>query len=213
MNRLDIYLREVSWNFLITHNIKSLPIDAFSLAKKLGYKLYTYNEFSLIIGKPIEYLIDKYDNDGFVFWSKNKQCFVICYNSNLPSNIVRWTITHEIAHVVLGHVSQNTPTLTRIRKINRPQFEIEADGFTRRVLCPSIVLHNCQAFETQEIMALCGISQKAAKFRSDYMKTLEKRGMYRTDPLEIIVEKQFETFVVKYIRNKFMYEIALEPCA
>lgn len=208
MMRNDIFLRNTAWNFLIKQNICSLPVSASSIAIANNYEIVKYSDFALAINKPIDYIIDKYDNDGFVFWSNRQQKYIICYNEKVPAPIVRWTVMHEIAHIELGHVTKTSPEMTRIRKIEHPYFEFEADGFTRRVLCPSIVLHDCEAIITEDIMELCGISRQAAKHRSDYMKILEQRNMWRTDPLEIQVEKQFKSFIIHYLRSKYMYEFA-----
>lgn len=211
--RIDIFLREAAWNFLIEQNIRALPVNSRSIAARLGCRLFTYQEFSTRIKRPVEYLIEQYDNDGFVFWSKRDQQFIICYNDELPESVIRWTIMHEIAHIVLKHVTPEAPALTRIRKIEHPIFEKEADGFTRRVLCPSIVLHNCKTVEVEDIMRLCGISKQAAQHRSDYMKVLESRNKWRTDPLECAIEKQFMVFVLRYWKDRTMYEFAAEIAA
>lgn len=206
--RDDIFLREIAWKFLMDQKIDKLPVSALAVARNSGYKVITYNEFADQIGMTTDYLIEKYDNDGFVFWSKADSCFTICYNQSLPFTASRWTVMHEIAHIVLKHVTPETPTLTRIRKIEHPRFERESDGFTRRVLCPSIVLHDCKALEVSEIMELCGISEEAARYRSDYIKKLEARNKWRTSHLEVEVEKQFKMFILRFLRNKCMYEIA-----
>lgn len=204
-NSEDIFLRETAWQFLLDQKINKLPVSSLSVAQSNGYRVLTYKEFAKIIDKPTSYLIDTYDNDGFVFWSKADQCYIICYNSDLPPTTCRWTVMHEIAHIVLGHVTPEAPPLTRVRKIEHPRFEREADGFVRRVLCPSIVLHDCKAFEVSDIIKLCGISKEAANYRSDYIKKLEIRNKWRTDPFEVEVEKQFRLFILSYWRNKSLY--------
>lgn len=212
-DREDIFLRNLAWKYLLNKHIDSLPVDIFGLADSCGYVNMTYKEYSELTGKPKEYIIQKYDDDGFVFWSKHYKAFVICYNEIVPPAIVRWTIMHEISHIELKHVTPISPPLTRIRKITHPLIEKEADGFARRVLCPSIVLHDCRATEVEAIMKLCGVSLEAAKWRSDYMKTLEARRMWRTDPREVEVEKQFLPFILRYLRNDFLVEFAMELMA
>lgn len=59
----------------------------------------TYKEFAGEIDKPRTHIIELYDNDGFVFWSKADVCFIICYNESLPAAVCRWTVMHEIAHI------------------------------------------------------------------------------------------------------------------
>ncbi|MEA5057736.1 MAG: ImmA/IrrE family metallo-endopeptidase [Anaerotignum propionicum] len=214
------YLQHAAWRFILDQNINSLPVDPFRIARKNGWIIYTYEEFATLVNKSVETLISRYENDGFAFWSRRDGCFIICYNSTLPFSVCRWTLLHEMAHIYLKHISSENPLLSRVRTQERSLLEVEAQGFARRVLCPSIVLHNCKAFEPEEIMRLCGISREAAGYRSDYIKKLELRGKFRVDPLEIQVEDQFFCFVRKYniqklkrITYNFLFEIAGEISA
>lgn len=209
MTREDIFLRNSAWNFILDQKIKELPINSFVIAQMNDCKVITYKELSKSINKTINYLKETYSDDGFVFWSSSKCCYIICYNDELPSTAIRWTIMHEISHIRLEHVNKDTPALTRIRRIEHPIFEREADGFVRRVLCPSIVLHNCKALEVIEIMQLCGISKQAAFYRSEYIKRLEIRSKWRLDPLELKVENQFKSFTEKYLFNKFLKKVTI----
>lgn len=214
------YLQNAAWRFILEQNIDSLPVDPFRIALQNGWIIYTYEEFATLVNKSVETLIERYENDGFAFWSRRDGCFIICYNSSLPFSVCRWTLLHEMAHIYLNHISADSPLLSRVRTKERSLLEVEAQGFARRVLCPSIVLHDCKAFEPDEIMRLCGISREAAGYRSEYIKKLEVRGKFRIDPLEIQVEKQFSSFVRKYNTQKlkritydFLFEFAAEISA
>jgi Zn-dependent peptidase ImmA (M78 family) len=202
MKNIQSYLRKIAWKFIIEQKISYLPVDPFELAFQLGFYVLTYEQYAAIVNKSVQEIIDQYDNDGFCFWSMYEACFIICYNSALPMPVCRWTLMHEIAHLYLGHLSPNFPVLSRVRTEQRSLFEVEAQGFARRVLCPSIVLHNCLAFEPEEIMQLCGIGYEAASYRSKYMKRLESRQHFRLSPMEILVEKQFERFIQYYLQAK-----------
>lgn len=214
------FLQEAAWCFMLEQNINALPVDPFSLASRNGWQIYTYEEFATLIHRSVHDLIKRYENDGFAFWSGHDDSFVICYNASLPFSICRWTLLHEIAHIYLGHISSETPLLLRIRTEDRPLFEREAQGFARRVLCPSIVLHSCRAFEPEQIMRLCGISREAAGYRSEYIKKLEAHGKFNLNPLERRVSKMFAPFVRSYRikessqRNyDFLFEFAKELTA
>lgn len=209
------FLQEAAWRFLLDQHITSLPVDPFRITSKNGWLVYTYEEFASLVHKSVHDLIDRYEKDGFTFWSRHDECFIICYNTALPFPVCRWTLLHEIAHIHLRHITTETPIKTRVRTEDRPLFEREAQGFARRVLCPSIVLHGCKAFEPEQIMRLCGISYDAAVYRSEYIKILEARGMFNTSPLERQVERQFAPFVSRYILHEmrrtnydFLFEFA-----
>lgn len=209
------FLQESAWRFLLEQKIDSLPVDPFHITSQNGWLIFTYEEFATLVHKSVQSLISHYEKDGFAFWSRRDGCFIVCYNAALPFPVCRWTILHEIAHIYLRHINPETPILSRVRTEDRPLFEREAQGFARRVLCPSIVLHNCKAFEPDQIMRLCGISHEAAVYRSEYIKKLESRGKFCTNPLEREVEKQFAPFVRRYMLQElkrrnydFLFEIA-----
>lgn len=211
------YLQESAWRFLLDQNINALPVDPFRLASQNGWLVYTYEEFATLVHRSVQDLINRYENDGFAFWSRRDGCFIICYNAALPFSVCRWTLLHEIAHIHLRHINSQTTILSRVRTEDRPLFEREAQGFARRVLCPSIVLHNCKAFEPEQIMRLCGVSGEAAGYRSEYIKKLEARGKFNTDPLETQVEEMFAPFVRRYMLQEmkrrnydFLFEFAEE---
>lgn len=214
------FLQESAWRFLLDQNIDSLPVDPFRIASQNGWVIYTYEEFSTIVNRTVEDLISRYEKDGFAFWSRHDECSIICYNSALPFSICRWTLLHEIAHIHLRHINPQAPILSRVRSADRPLFEREAQGFARRVLCPSIVLHGCKAFEPEQIMRLCGISYEAAVYRSEYIKQLDARGKIGVHPLERQVEAMFAPFVrrnrfekCKRQRYDFLFQIAGEISA
>lgn len=204
------FLQEAAWRFLLDEEIEQLPIYPSHIAKRHGWKLYTYAQIADRLHISTRDLIRKYDKDAFVFWSLADKTYVICYNSEMPPSVIRWSLMHEIAHIVLGHIGPDVPYLSRVRSEERSLWEVEAQGFARRVLCPSIVLHNCHTIEPPQIAQLCGISMEAAKHRSDYIKTLEARGKFRVHPLERAVEEQFKPFVCHYLLQYLNCEIAME---
>lgn len=205
----DILLRKREWYFLLENHIAALPIDIFALAATCGYGVTTFIKYSEFTGEPLEKIIQKYNNKGFLFWSIWRKTFVVCYNGINPPYMERWIIMHEISHIELGHV-QRDETALRARTFENVFMEIEADDFAMGILCPSIVLHDCGIIEADDIMKLCGIPRKEAEYRSDYMKMLEGRNEWRTDPLEVKVEKQFKPFIAKYLYNRDFCEFAME---
>lgn len=200
--------REPAWTYLLEQQICALPVDVVALAERNGYHLLSYRHYSALTGLSGTHLIKEYDKDGFVFWSDKRGQYVICYNEKMPCDVVRWTLMHEIAHIVLKHVSPAVPVLKRIRGEDRPVIEGLADSFTRRVLCPSIVLHECHAINPNTIATLCGISFTAAEFRSEYMKKLERRNRFLSRPLEIKVYQQFRGFIERYNYKNYKMEIS-----
>ena len=219
---MNYFLTEMAWQFLIIEQVTKLPLDPFEIAGRNGWEIYSYFEFSALVHVTVDKLIKEYEHDGFTFWSNKRKRFIIVYNAQLPFNVCRWTLAHEIGHIFLNHISPANTTLSRVRTDaeTRTLFEREAQGFAQRILCPSIVLHDCGVSEPEEIMLLCGISREAAEHRSEYIKRLEKRKKFLTHPLEKQVEQQFSNFTKEYRLNRIkkiakekQYEFAQELCA
>lgn len=219
---MNYFLAEMAWRFLIREQINRLPLDPFEIADRNGWQIYSYDEFGTLVHRSVENLIHVYEQDGFAFWSHKRKRFIIVYNSRLPFPVCRWTLAHEIGHIFLNHITPQKTVLSRVRTDidTRTLLEREAQGFAQRILCPSIVLHDCNVSEPEEIMLLCGISREAAEHRSEYIKRLESRNKFLVNPLEKQVQQQFNYFSQQYRLNRLkkiaeltQYEFAQEFCA
>lgn len=206
----NVYFRRAAWRFLLLYGVDRLPVDVLAVANRAGIHVLTFSQLSARIGVSVSDICARYDDEGFAFWSTGEQRFVLCYNERFPFYVSRWTIMHEIAHVHLQHITPAHPIHTRVRSFDRSIFEMEADSLARRVLCPSIVLHDLHAFSASAISDLCGISLEASIYRSRHMKSLEARNAYLSDPLESDVERQFIPFILERSRRGYDVETARE---
>lgn len=119
---------------IIPNKIKNLPVKFLEAVKQGGCKIITYKEFAQKINKPLDYILKMYDEKGFVFWSNLENCFIVCYNSDLPISVCRWTLMHEVAHIILGHVQPTNPTIINISQSQLLRFEHEANVFVQYIL-------------------------------------------------------------------------------
>lgn len=206
----NAFFRRAAWAFLLQYNVAALPVDVLAIANAADIHVLTFSQLSARIAKPVPYICARYDDEGFTFYSKGERRFVLCYNEAFPSTVTRWTVMHEIAHVHLKHVTPSSPIFTRVRSFDRSIFEVEADTLTRRVLCPSIVLHDLHAFSASAIAELCGISLEAAIYRARHMKDLEARNRFLSDPMEAQVERQFMPFILRRLNCGVNFETACE---
>lgn len=83
--------------------------------------------------------------------------YMIVYNDQQIQQRVRWTIAHEIGHIVLGHVDG---------RVMDGDIEAEANYFARELLAPLAVLDELGARSTEAIAAACGLSAEAAAIRA-----------------------------------------------
>lgn len=132
--------RDLSWNILIQEKICELPINIIDLCHRLDIK--------------VKYYISNNDSDGQSLFIK--ECPVILVNKNCSNQRKRFTVAHELGHILLGHVGKYE-LLNREPSPNDNPIEQEANVFASRLLAPACVLWGCRVKNAEEISALCDI--------------------------------------------------------
>ena len=178
--------------FLLEQGISALPVNPCAIPPKNGWMIFSYSTFAARIQESVAYLQTNYDKDGFVLWSEPAQTFVICYNDSAPQNEIRWTVTHEIGHISLHHVSPGCPVLARHGAGNR-LYELEAERFALRVLCPAPVLRECGVDTPEEIANMCGIPGRQSGAALAYVRDFSADS--KTAPLLSGIMRQFSGFI------------------
>ena len=185
--------RDAAWRILLDCDIRSLPVKPSEICRHYGWILSDYQNGE----KSIELLglsHLKTQTDGFCTVSKNH--VYIFFDGSLPSGRQRFTVAHEIGHLVLGHVGPGMATVANREPTGSEQAEErQANQFAARLLAPACVLHEIGAVTPETIQNVCGISRQAAEFRARRMQELENRGRYYTSPIEQKVFKQFESYI------------------
>lgn len=163
--------------------VRRLPVNPVSTAEALGIKVINYKAAASYLETDIRELYAECPL-GFCF---NDGCvYCIALNENAcGERRRRFTAAHELAHCVLGH--------TDIREIT-PREELAAEMFAAELLAPAIVLHECQAFSSEEISRLCGISGKAAAVCARRLAERERGGFCPSDD-EIKVAVLFADYI------------------
>ncbi|NBI79366.1 ImmA/IrrE family metallo-endopeptidase [Anaerotruncus colihominis] len=191
-------------SFLLEQGISALPVNPCAIPPKNGWMLFSYSTFAARIQESVAYLQTNYDKDGFVLWSEPAQTFVICYNDSAPQNEIRWTVIHEIGHISLHHVSPGCPVLARHGAGNR-LYELEAECFALRVLCPAPVLRECGVDTPEEIANMCGIPGRQSSAALAYVRDFSVDS--KTAPLLSDLKRQFAGFIESNKKNR-LYEQA-----
>lgn len=170
--------RDTTWKLLIDLNIKELPIQIGAICKTLGIKIKLY--------APED------ENDGKSLIVENVPTIMV--SSKIPLPRQRFTAAHELGHIMLGHVGKYK-LVNREPTQNDNPIEQAANVFASRLLAPACVLWGCGAKTPEQIAALCGISHKAAQFRTERMEVLYKRNKFLFSPLEREVYQQFAAYI------------------
>ena len=158
--------------------IDSYPIDCFTIAEKLYYKLRPYSSLS-----PKEYEeAMEFDIDGFsrveVDSITHMNRYVIYYNDKLNFGRMRWTIFHEIGHVYLGH--HDNPDSS-----NSSLEEAEADFFAKYAIAPPPLINATKCKSALDISnTFCASLQASSNLYNYYQKWLNF-GPQEYEPFEL----------------------------
>lgn len=174
--------RDLSWKILIDNKVSSLPVNIIELCRSMN-----------II---VKHYIPSDDNDGKSMIIHNTP--VILVSSSCTIQRKRFTVAHELGHILLGHVGKYK-LVNREPSPNDNPIEHEANIFASRLLAPACVLWGCNVQNADEISKLCGISRQAAEYRLERMQELYKRNKFLKSPLERQVYAQFKDFISNHL--------------
>lgn len=176
--------RNAAWQCLLDVGVCSLPVKTLKITDFFNIKVIKNCDVKLL--RPLESGCSLVDKQGK--WT-------IVYDDTETIGRIRFTIAHELGHILLGHELE--AGFTHYRKISegKPTTETQADEFATRLLAPACVLWALNAFSADEITEICEISHKAAEFRAKRMGTLKERDMFLTHPLEKKLYKAFEPWI------------------
>lgn len=199
--------RDNAWRYLIRHRVRELPVDVFALCRKDGITMVPY---SWDKAKDMAKLVGALDvmarTDGFTVCVKKQ--VIIFWDDSLPMPRQRFTVAHELGHIFNGDVGEAPTLRNREPSGNDDPRETAANVFASRILAPACVLWGMRVHDASKIAELCELSDAAAFWRYERLKTLYERekiflakygkSCFLISPLEKKVFKQFK----RYIQNR-----------
>ena len=123
-------IKKIVADIIDKYKISAIPLDVFALAKRMDIRLV---RFSDLTDKDWENL----SNNGitqnlpsffFAYQDKWKMHYVIYYNDRLNSGRIRFSILHEIGHIVLKHRQDSDLA------------EAEANFFAKYMIAPPVLV-------------------------------------------------------------------------
>ncbi len=172
-------IRNSAWQCLFDFHVSSLPVDVLQITRTMGIRV--------IRNTLVDDLLPGENGKAYF----DGQEWIIIYNDLNPTNVSRYTIAHELGHILLGH------ELAHIKYPQAKEFKIrakseqQADSFAIRLLCPACVLWGLDLHTSEEISARCRVPEEQASARAKRMKALYGRNKFLSDPLEKKVYEQF----------------------
>ena len=179
--------RNATWEMLLDLGIKELPIKITDLCRRIGI--------------PVKAVELGTEQDGYSAIVNGEPIIVINSLKRDNSARIRFTVAHELGHIVLGHVGVYE-LVNREPSPYDNEIEQQANIFASRLLAPACVLWGCGVQSPEQIIQLCDIRYQAAQFRWERIQVLYERNKFLTSPLEKQVYEQFEPFISKHLHNK-----------
>ena len=179
-----------AWRCLVHFEIDSFPVDILKITRAAGIRVVKNSSVGDLM--PGEH--------GKSYF--NGHCWIIIYDDRNPVALSRFTIAHELGHFFLGHDMTHT-RYENVQKFgSKPVAEEQADTFALRLLAPACVIKELDLHTPEEIAKYCGIPLSWADKRATRMKTVYKRDMFYTNPIEKEVYNNFYKYIKKTNREK-----------
>lgn len=181
-------LDAVALQLRLDYNCLEKRLDVFNLAKKLNIILIKY---SILSNEQKKFFEKMKIRDGFTVFevSKGGDCQTkIYYNDKLDKRRIRFTIAHEIKHIVF---SEYNPT---------DEEEQMANHFARYILAPScLIMEDLKLkIDTLKLSEIYEISFDAA---TNAYKAAEKRLKSSKRDLKDFEREFINEFSLKQIKN------------
>ena len=177
-------VRNAAWQCLLDAGITELPVSVTKIAQ----------HFDVTIVKNSVHGWLNPSQSGISYQSESGE-WLIVYDDSDSTGRKRFTIAHELGHILLGHPLREGEQHTRVFNKDRPEVEREADMFAARILSPACVLWALDLHTPEEIAECCQISYTAAQVRADRMKILYTRKKFLTSPIERQVFEAFRPWI------------------
>lgn len=169
-------------------------------------RLVTYEDLSMFCGCSVADVIRACDSaDGCTHYDPTKRRYLVAINmSGRTQERIRWTIAHELGHIVAGHFLElASMNKTEASPSELPCMEEEADYFAATFLAPFQAIKILGAQSAGDVQNWFNLSQAAAERRWLEFKKPHK-------PIELdyyLVWSGLQSFAKKPHRIKKYYPI------
>lgn len=188
---------KVAKEFILKQKINKLPVNPFEIAKDNNWVTEKASQVAKDIGVSIYRLLNDIvkSKDGAAMYCGATKEYKILYNDTMKNkNRIRWTMTHEIGHIVLGHHKYDESIIARggLSQRHYRTLEMEADFFASLVLAPPVVLHKLKVKSPNEIAKICKLSKQASKNRYRYYLRWKN---FKKDKRDLVIAENFYDFI------------------
>lgn len=147
-------IKDIVLGVLSTSEISSLPVMVNKILKSHHIRCFSFKKMS-----QLGFNVD-YGKSGDIIVDADNR-YVIIYNESHSEQRIRWTIAHELGHIMLNHFRGVCVDKNK---------EAAANYFARELLLPLAVLGTLGARSAEDIARVCNVSLEADQIRTDAFK-------------------------------------------
>lgn len=156
-------------------NIHSFPFRCSTLLEHYGYKIFSYSQIQEMNSELYDICV-RYSDDAF----HDQRNRLILYNQAMISTRIRFTLMHELGHVILKHHGESE------------QQESEANTFAGLILAPRMAIHYSRFRTAEDISSVFNISYEAAQCAlRDYYQWYDHIQAYKMSSLDWDMYRHF----------------------
>ena len=126
--------------------LDQVPLDPFVIASKLGFLVKKYSDLPM----DTQIYLKNNEREGVSLFDPDIGTFVICYDDNISYSRIRFTIMHEIGHIMLGHREESVLAKRM------------ADYYAAYSLAPSPLIRKFKCEDYLDISNTFDVSQECA---------------------------------------------------
>lgn len=162
------YARQRAYRLLCELEIDRLPVDPWKVAEALpNVHICKWAVLRDNCGDDDPLFIDKEGADAKTQHLRGQADYLVVYDDRMENHQrIRWTIAHEIGHIVLGHLTSFDATALCRGSLTEKEYRVlerEADTFAVNLLAPMTIINRLTSIQTKEnIMELCDLSGEAS---------------------------------------------------
>lgn len=152
------------------------PIQPLSIIPHLTQhcRALTYQDMAIVNQCSIQDVaVMCKSNSGATHYDTEHDRYLILYNNAMNQGRVRWTISHEIGHICIGHLEIIEEAEIAYSEWQEPynQFESEADYFVWNLIAPLPIMREMGIRTAYQVQTVYGLSAQAAALHYDrYLK-------------------------------------------
>lgn len=183
--RYGVIIAQIKQLFQL-NKITTFPFQINQLLKNYNVKILRYSTLADRFSYTIDNIVDIIGSkDGKTFYIPKNELYMVTYNDTcLSEERYRWTLAHELGHIVLQHFqlfphssSAMGTGVIQLPAAESRLFEREADFFASELLCSPALLCQIPIKWQVDVSTAFKISNEAAKYA--VARAIKNREFYK----------------------------------